>query len=294
MTDLPAYVLITPARNEADYIGRTLTSMVKQTVLPVRWVIVSDGSTDGTDEIVARFASENPWVEFLQMPARSERHFAGKVDAFNAGYSSVKGLNYDIIGNLDGDISFPEDHFEFLLEKFRDDPLLGVAGTAFTEKGIKAYNYDIVSIEHVSGQCQIFRRECFEDIGGYIPIKGGGVDLTAVMTARMKGWKTRTFPERNFQHHRVMGTGSGTLLKSRFRFGEQDYYLGGHLLWEVLRSVYHMKKKPYVVGGLVLLCGYLWGALTRMERPISKELVAFRQKEQLSRLRKLLSPRNEA
>ena len=288
VANLPAYVLITPARNEASYIELTLDSMVKQTVLPVKWVIVSDGSTDGTDEIVGKYAAVNPWIELVRMPERSERHFAGKVHAFKAGYSRVEPLAFDVIGNLDGDISFPEDHFEFLLTKFSEDPLLGVAGTAFIENGSTGYNYDIVSLEHVSGQCQIFRRECFEDIGGYLPIKGGGVDWTAVTTARMRGWRTRTFSERNFHHHRTMGTGNSGVLGSRFRFGRQDYYLGGHPLWEVFRSVYHMKNRPYILGGVFLFSGYLWGALTRMERPISEELVAFRRKEQMLRLRKIL------
>lgn len=288
VANLPAYVLITPARNEASYIEQTLDSMVKQTVLPVKWVIVSDGSTDGTDEIVGKYAAVNPWIELVRMPERSERHFAGKVHAFKAGYSRVEPLAFDVIGNLDGDISFPEDHFEFLLTKFSEDPLLGVAGTAFIENGSTGYNYDIVSLEHVSGQCQIFRRECFEDIGGYLPIKGGGVDWTAVTTARMRGWRTRTFSERNFHHHRTMGTGNSGVLGSRFRFGRQDYYLGGHPLWEVFRSVYHMKNRPYILGGVFLFSGYLWGALTRMERPISEELVAFRRKEQMLRLRKIL------
>jgi len=285
---LPAYVLITPARNEAAYIELTLDSMIKQTVLPLKWVIVSDGSTDGTDEIVKKYTAEHKWIEFVRILERSERHFAGKVQAFNAGYARVKDLKFQLIGNLDADISFGEDHFHFILTKFDEDSLLGVAGTAFIEGSSVSYNYDIVDIAHVSGQCQIFRRECFEEIGGYVPIKGGGVDWTAVTTARMKGWKTRTFPERSFYHHRKMGTGKSTLLVSRFRYGKQDYYLGGHPLWEVCRSVYQMKNKPYIVGGLLLFLGYLWGLLRRIERPISDELVAFRQKEQKLRLKKIL------
>ncbi len=284
---LPAYVLITPARNEAEYIQLTLESMVKQTIPPLKWVIVSDGSTDGTDEMVKKYAQQHKWIELVRMPERSERNFAGKVHAFNAGYGLVKGLDYGVIGNLDGDISFGEDHFQFILSRFAENPMLGVAGTAFVEGGSIAYNYDIVNVEHVSGQCQLFSRQCFEDIGGYVPIKGGGIDWTAVTTARMKGWQTRTFPEKTFVHHRRMGTGSGSLLDSRFRFGKQDYNLGGHPLWEVFRSVYHMKNKPFVVGGLFLFSGYVWGFLQRKERPISPELIAFRRKEQMQRLKNL-------
>src|ERR1035441_7778521 len=103
------YVLITPARNEADFVELTLKSVVSQTVRPLKWVIVSDGSTDGMDEIVSRYAAEQPWIELVRMPERRERHFAGKVNAFNAGYARVKDLSYAIIGNLDADVSFDPD-----------------------------------------------------------------------------------------------------------------------------------------------------------------------------------------
>src|ERR1017187_8213090 len=115
MLKLPTYVLITPARNEAQFIELTIKSVVSQTVRPLKWVIVSDGSTDGTDDIVSKYAAEYPWIELVRMPERRERHFAGKVGAFNAGYAKVKHLDYEVMGNLDGDISFDDDYFRFLL-----------------------------------------------------------------------------------------------------------------------------------------------------------------------------------
>ena len=284
----PSYVLITPARNEEAHIEMTIKSMVSQTVLPIKWVIVNDGSSDSTDDIVKKYLVEYDWMDLVQMPQSKARNFAGKVYAFNAGYEIVRNLEFDIIGNLDADISFEEDHFEYILNEFAQNPSLGVAGTAFIEGSSVAYDYAVVNIEHVSGQCQLFRRKCFEDIGGYSPIKGGGVDWTAVTTARMRGWQTRTFQERKFVHHRLMGTGMGSHLGSRFRFGKQDYYLGSHPLWELIRCLYQVTKKPYLLGGLFLLCGYLWAGLCRVERPISSELLEFRRKEQMHRLKKLL------
>lgn len=282
---LPSYVLITPARNEAAFIELTLKSMIAQTVPPLRWVIVSDGSTDGTDDIVKQYITQYRWIEHIRVSERAERNFAGKVFAFNAGYEKVKNLQFDVIGNLDADISFGPDHFEFLLGKFVENPLLGVAGTAFIEDSAVAYDYEIVNIEHVSGQCQLFRRKCYEEIGGYVPIKGGGIDWTAVTTARMRGWKTRTFTEKTFVHHRRMGTGMSSIISSRFRFGKQDYYLGGHPLWEIFRAVYQMKKKPIIFGGLFLFSGYLWAFLSRVEMQIPQELIGFRRKEQMRRLK---------
>jgi len=281
---LPSYVLVTPARNEEDHIEKTIVSVISQTVLPLKWIVVSDGSTDRTDEIVRKYLPLHPWMELARLPERSERHFAGKATCFHAGYQKLRDLRHDIIGNLDADISFEKDYFEYLLDQFRESPDLGVAGTPFIE-GTFQYDYNYVSIEHVSGPAQLFRRECFEEIGGYVPIKGGGIDLVAVTTARMKGWKTRTFTDRKCVHHRAMGTGSGSVLKARFRFGKQDYYLGGHPLWEFLRCINQMRHKPYVFGGLFLMSGYLWAYLNRVERPVPPEFVRFRRKEQMVRLR---------
>jgi hypothetical protein len=133
----------------------------------------------------------------------------------------------------------------------------------------------------------LFRRKCFEEIGGYVPIKGGGIDWVAVTTARMKGWKTRTFTEKTCLHHRKIGTGSNSPLGSFFKHGRKDYFLGGHPLWQVFRASYQMTRKPYVVGGLGLFLGYAWAGLNREERPISKELIAFIRQEQMVRLKNL-------
>lgn len=279
------YILITPARNEAENISRIIESMISQILLPLKWVIVSDGSTDGTDKIVEKYLHDYSWIELLRMPERKERHFAGKVAAFNSGYEKVKHLPYDIIGNLDADISFMPDYFEFLMAKFQDDPLLGCAGTPFVEDG-KHYDYRFTNIEHVSGACQLFRKKCFEDIGGYIPIKSGGIDWTAVTTARMKGWKTRTFTEKTCLHHRKMGTGSAAFIMTWFNTGKRDYFLGNHPFWEIFRTLYQMTKKPYIIGGFLLFAAYAWNSLRRMERPISEDLLQFIRTEQMERLNK--------
>lgn len=279
------YVLITPARNEEAFIEQTINSVVGQTILPIKWVIVSDGSTDGMDEIVKKYAAEHKWIELVRMPERKERHFAGKVHAFNAGYVRVKDLNYDIIGNLDADISFASDYFEFLLGKFIEMPELGVAGTPFVE-GSFQYNYAFVSIEHVSGACQLFKRRCFEEVGGYKPIRGGGVDWVAVTTARMTGWKTRTFTEKTCLHHRKVGTGKEKPWVSKIKVGQQDYYLGGHPLWEIFRSLYQMRFRPYLIGGPLIFAGYTWAFLTGIPKPIPEELVRFRRREQMQRLKR--------
>lgn len=286
------YVLVTPARNEAQFIGATIRSVVAQTVRPDRWVIVSDGSSDGTDDIVRQFASEHDWIELARMPEHRDRTFAAKANCFNGGYERLKGRTFDIVGNLDADITLSPDHFEFLLARFAERPALGVAGTPFVEDadqpGLHTYAHEGANLEHVSGACQLFRRECFEAIGGYVPIKGGAIDWIAVTTARMKGWQTRTFVERVSHHHRKIGTAESSPLKARFHYGRKAYYVGGHPVWELLRGVFQMRTPPYVLGGLWFIAGYGWAGLTRMDRPVSAELMAFHRNEQMARLKRLL------
>jgi len=282
-----SYVLITPARNEEEFIEGTIRSVVSQTVLPAKWVIVSDGSTDRTDEIVARSAAAHPWMELLRMPEHRDRSFAAKVHCFRAGQARIAGIAHDIIGNLDADITFEPGYFEFLLGRFAADPRLGVAGTPFVE-GTEHYDFRYASLDHVSGACQLFRRECFEEVGGYIPVKEGGIDWIAVTTARMKGWTTRTFLEMSCFHHRKIGTGDSGRLSAIFKYGKKSYMLGGHPLWQTLRALFQMAKKPYIVGGLLVISGYAWGFLTRMKRPLSPELLRFYRREQMTRLKQIL------
>ena len=281
-----SYVLVTPARNEEAFLENTIRSVIAQTVVPKRWIIVSDGSTDRTDEIARRYAARYGWMELVRRPEHADRQFAAKVHCFRTGYERVKDLEFDIVGNLDADLTFEPDYVEYLLGKFSENPRLGVAGTPFVEGPSSTYDYRFTNIEHVSGACQLFRRECFESIGGYTPIKGGGIDWVAVTTARMKGWQTRTFTEKTLRHHRIMGTGKTSPLGARYSLGQQDYYLGNHPLWQLSRMFYQMKYKPYVVGGLALFWGYAVAGLRRRERPVPEELVAFIRHEQIERLRK--------
>lgn len=290
MQSLPNYALITPARNEADYIELTLKSVLAQTLRPVKWVIVNDGSVDRTEEIVTKYAAVHPWIELIQMPERRERSFAGKAHAVNAGRERLAGSHYDVIGNLDADVSFDQDYFEFLMNRFAGNSRLGVAGTAFLE-GDLSYNYDFVGIEHVSGMCQMFRRECFEEIGGYAAIRSGGIDLIAVLSARAKGWETKTFLEKKFVHHRSQGGALHTGLRGRLYMGRKDYLLGNHPLWEFFRGVYQMTHKPYFIGGFLVLASYLWNSVRGIPKTIPPELMALRRSDQLKRLKRVVQRR---
>jgi glycosyltransferase involved in cell wall biosynthesis len=282
------YVLITPARNEEKFIEKTIQSMIQQTVQPLRWVIVNDGSTDTTATIVRKYLPEHPWMELIDLPIHRDRSFAGKVAAFNAGFDRVKDLAYEVVGNLDSDLSFDPDYLEFLLGKFQEDPSLGVAGTIFHEEGYSSATDSFEGQNHVAGGCQLFRRRCFKEIGGYVPNRAGGIDWIAVTTARMMGWKTRSFREKWFFHYRSLGTAERSLLASTFSYGEKDYYLGGHPVWEMFRVAYRTTQRPYIAGGVALFAGYVFAFLRHAKRPVSYDLMHFHRREQMTKLKAIL------
>jgi glycosyltransferase involved in cell wall biosynthesis len=278
---------VTPARNEAAFIEQTILSVVNQTVRPLRWAIVSDGSTDGTDEIVARHAAVHDWIRPMRLPEHRDRSFAAKVEAFNAGYRTLSALNYAVVVALDADITFGPDYFAFLLGKLAEDPRLGLVGTPFAEDGV-TYDYRFASVEHVSGACQVFRRECFEDIGGYVPMRSGGIDLVAVLKARMKGWQVRTFPEQVSHHHRKQGSATKRGLAVIVNDGRKDYILGSDPWWQLCRGAFRMSKPPYVIGGMSLLAGYFGAMLQRRPKTAPPDVITFRRQDQRARLSSLL------
>lgn len=282
------YVLITAARNEAAFIEQTIQSVTAQTVLPLKWVIVSDGSTDDTDRIVQFYASQHSWIELLRMPERRERHFAGKVHAFNAGLERVAGLPYDVVGNLDADLTFGAQHYASLLHELAADPKLGLVGPALIENGQPIYDYRFTSARGVMGANQTFRRACFEQIGGYVPMKTGGIDLLAVLQARAAGWETRTLQAVTAVHHRRMGSAEANHFRAGVNQGRKDYLLGSHPGWEICRVFYQMSRPPRIWGGLAIGWGYFSSVLRRLPRPIPSSVMAFRRREEIVRLKRFI------
>ena len=282
------YVLITPAHNEEAFIEKTLASMVAQTRLPERWVIVDDGSTDRTAQIVEGYASRYQWIELFRTPQRIDRSFAGKVHAFNAGLERARSLEFDVIGNLDADLSFDPEYLEFLIGKFAEDPRLGVAGTPFTEDG--GYDTARDSFEgenHVAGGCQLFRRQCFEEVGGYIPNPAGGIDWIAVTTARMKGWKTRSFPEKRFHHYRTLGTAGRSRCGSKFFIWRKGLLFRRFAFVAAISRGLSMPQSNRLMAWRSLRL--LLGSHTADKTPVSRELMRFHRREQMKKLRTIFS-----
>jgi hypothetical protein len=172
--------------------------------------------------------------------------------------------------------------------KFQEDPNLGVAGTVFREPGYNSATDSFEGQNYVSGQCQIFRRQCFEAIGGYVPSKAGGIDWIAVNTARMMGWRTQSFREKCFYHHRILGTANHGVIGKFYAYGKKDYLLGGHPLWEVFRGGFRILKQPYLLGAMALLAGYFGAFMSGEKRVVSEDLMRFHRREQLMKLKAIL------
>src|SRR5207247_2228960 len=220
------YVLITAARNEQKYIVQTLESVIAQTVLPVRWIIVSDGSTDGTDNLVKEYARRHSFITFLRIDRAGEREFGSKAKAVSAWYRLLDGLDYDYIGILDADVAFERTYYEGVLQKLEDNPRLGIAGGVIFECD-KDRPVRLLTTEEwsVSGPIQMFRRKCYEDIGGYLPLRNG-IDAVAEVMARQKGYEVRAFAEFVVRHLRRTGREGQSIWRTYFRMGVQDYRLG--------------------------------------------------------------------
>jgi hypothetical protein len=189
--------------------------------------------------------------------------FASKALAFNAGYACLAGVEYDIIGSLDADVSFPPDYLEFLLNCQAADRALGVAGTFFKEEGYDSSQDSFEGQAHVAGGCQLFRRECFEEIGGFTPHESGGVDWIAVTTARMKGWKTRAFKQKSFFHHRRLGTAERGTISAMLHSGEKDYYRANtHFRRSFAFCIEWRRNRSYLAGrhSFVVTPGPFYGA----------------------------------
>jgi biofilm PGA synthesis N-glycosyltransferase PgaC len=288
--DHKAYVLVTPARNEKDFIELTIKSVVAQTVRPLMWVIVSDQSVDGTDEIVCSYTKRYPFIHFIRNDKPSHRNTAAKVQAIRVGIKVLGQTEYAYFGNLDADVSFGETYFETLLQHFENDDALGLIGGRIfqiNDRGRTLENN--ASTESVAGAIQFFRRECFDQIGGYQPIAGGMEDGIAEITARYHGWKTRSFKELPVLHHRGLGTVGRSIYEARFSNGLTEYVVGFSFTYHAIRALSRVFERPYLIGTILVLSGYMWGWLSRRPKVIPYALVRFVRREQMTKLFALLA-----
>jgi glycosyltransferase involved in cell wall biosynthesis len=277
-----AYVVVTPARNEEAYIQKTIDAMVRQTVLPREWVIVSDGSTDRTDEIVASAAASHPWIQLIRLPQRTAPCFSAVVENTEKGISSLREREYCYVCLLDADVSFQNDYFEILLRRFESEPDLGIAGGIIVDVGVRRYLRR--NEVDVAGAVQFFRRECFESLGGLVAIPEGGWDAVTCAVARMNGYKTQTIDELLVDHHKPRNISQGGWLRRTMQMGERDYALGYDPLFEFAKCVRRIFAPPMFIGSVAWWFGYCRAALQRRQRRIPPAVVSHVRSEQRRRL----------
>ncbi len=280
-----SYVLMTAAYNEGANIERTITSVLQQTQLPRRWVIVSDGSSDKTGEIVKKYAGQCDFIRFLELQRSPGHSFSSKVVALHKGLHLLGGVDFAFIGNLDADIALDPAYFEELIKRFERFPRLGLAsGFVYEESDGQFCSRRNNRTDSVPHAAQLVRHECYEAIGGYTVLKYGGEDWYAQTCARMKGWTAEAIPELKIYHLRHTGAGS-SVLRHRFRLGRLDYSVGSDPLFEVFKCLRRLPERPLLIGGLTRLAGFAWSWTLREGRPVSDEFIEFLRREQRQKLK---------
>jgi glycosyltransferase involved in cell wall biosynthesis len=260
-------VVVTPVRDEARYIDQTIGSMIAQTVRPALWIIVDDGSSDETLEIVARAVAQHPWIRLHRRPDRGSRMVGGGViEAFNEGLSLVNLDEFGFLCKLDGDLKFGRTLFERLIRRFDEDERLGTAsGKCFDWTG-RAWVRLRTSDEFSMGACKFYRVRCFREIGGFVPaVMWDGIDCHR---CRMLGWKARSFHDDELAlfELRPMGSSHRNVLHGRLRWGRGQYFMGTHPLYAAAIAAYRLFERPYVVGGVCILAGFVGAWLCRAAR----------------------------
>jgi poly-beta-1,6-N-acetyl-D-glucosamine synthase len=284
-SDHKPYVLVTAARDEEDFIELTIESVVAQTVTPLKWVIVSDGSVDGTDDLVRSYATRNAFIHFIRSDDLSDRNIGAKVRSINAGIEALGKIEYAYFGNLDADVSFGENYFETLLQHFENDSELGVIGGRIFQQNARGDAVEAkASTESVAGAIQFFRRECFDQIGGYQPLARGMEDGIAEITARYYGWKTRSYQDLPVVHHRELGTVGRSIYGTRFSNGLTEYLVGYGFTYHIMRALSRVSERPYIIGAALVLAGYIWGLISRQPRLIPQSIIEYIRREQRTRL----------
>ncbi|MCP4725674.1 MAG: glycosyltransferase family 2 protein [bacterium] len=284
------YLLITPACNEEKYLEQTIKSVLDQTVLPVKYIIAVNNSNDRTEEIAREFSDEHLFIDCLRIDPPGDRNFGIKASVFNHVYEKYSHLDFQYVGNLDADITFEREYFSGLLKIMENNIRLGLTGGWIMEeyKGEMTDRFGNYS-DHVPGAVQFFRKECFEEIGGYFINRRGAVDVIAQIMATMKGWTIEAQRDLKVIHHRHTGTEGKSIISSRYYQGNLEYSLGTHPVYAVAKLFYRLKEHPLIIGSFTRFTGYIIALIMREKREVPDEIVSFLRSEQLKRIKSYFS-----
>ncbi|HUN60373.1 MAG TPA: glycosyltransferase family A protein [Candidatus Sulfotelmatobacter sp.] len=277
----PRYCIITAARDEEQFIADTIDSVCRQAIRPIEWIIVDDGSKDRTGAIVGSYLKDNSWIRLITRKDRTYRSKGGGVEAFLEAYSMLHSHNWDYLVNLDADTTCAPDYFEQCFEQFHRMPSLGIGGgTVYTKMG-QDWQPEPAPAFHVRGAAKIYRKQCWEALGGLWP--GLGWDTVDEVKANQLGWRTLSFPHVKLFQQRLSGQMWGA-----WRFavmdGEADYIVGYLPLFFGLKCLRHVFSSPFFVRSLGMLYGYLRCVAQRSPRVDDQEFVKYLRRQQLRRL----------
>jgi poly-beta-1,6-N-acetyl-D-glucosamine synthase len=282
MAENVKYVIVTPVRDEQEFIESTIACVASQTIPPTEWIIVNDGSTDRTGDIVNQYAARLPWLRVVHRKNRGFRKSGGGViEAFYDGFRTIQSDEWNFLVKLDGDLTFSPDYFEKCFHRFQQEPRLGIGGGAIYHALGSELKLEKNPRFHVRGATKIYKRACWEAIGGLEVAPGW--DTIDEVKANMLGWKTYTFPEFELIHHRLTGSAEGHV-RDLVKHGMACYVSGYHPLFVAASCLYRLPRKPYVVGSGAILFGFLKGYLRRMPKLNEAAVVSYLRQQQLRRL----------
>lgn len=271
------YTIISPVRNEEEFIEKTIKSVVNQTYTPHEWIIVNDGSTDRTAEIVSKYLEKYKWMKMVD---QEDRGFyfpgTGVVNTFYKGYDNISKQDWDFIVKLDCDLSFEPDYFENILGEFAKNPKLGLAsGLPLIPKNGQMVPEKVQS-DHPVGPSKVYRRKCFEEINGLKPIPGW--DLADLLASQMKGWETQCFDKYLIEHYRITGSRRKGITGGKYVLGRFMYRFGYSFIYILFKAIYRIFEKPMILGSLSLLYGFFYALVTREKRLYDKDMRKFLRK----------------
>jgi poly-beta-1,6-N-acetyl-D-glucosamine synthase len=280
-------LIITPAKDEGEYIEKTLTSLVNQTHRPAKWIIVDDGSDDDTGQIAEQYAADHDWIKVVYREKGQARKVGpGVIDAFYHGLSHAELNDFDFVCKMDADIELKPGYFENMMKQFGQNPRLGTASGKCFVPVKDGYAYERTGDEFSHGVCKLFRRECFQEIGGFVrEVMWDGIDCHR---CRMLGWEAVSLhdPELHIIHLRLMGSSFKSVYHGRMRWGRGQYFMGTHPLYSAGIAFYRMFERPWILGGLCIFWGYFVAWLRDYPRYEDREFRSFLrhwQKQELKR-----------
>ncbi len=276
------YVVVTPVRDEEAFIGATIDCMIRQSIQPTEWVIVNDGSTDKTGPIIDQYARQYPWIRAYHRTNRGFRKAGGGVvEAFNDGYASLTCRDFDFIVKFDGDLSFGPDYFENCFEYFKREPDLGIGGGGIYHVVEGQERLEPCPRFHVRGATKIYRRACWDALGGLWPAPGW--DTFDEVKANRLGWATHSFNDLRLTHHRATGTADG-IWAGLVKNGRANYVCGYHPLFMLGKCLSRVRHRPFFIGSIALAHGFLSGYWKRIPQVDDRLTIAYLRHQQLARL----------